>query len=134
MVDALGNLDLDPSSASSASLLLHDREDDGQNVTGTDTGTDTTRVVELPCGHEIQMTREELEELERRELERGDMMDEDEMDEDEGFRCEECGELDLFFPLSFCVCVHLLRRRQQGMMQCLLTFRSSFLLLSLLHR
>lgn len=133
MVDALGNLDLDPSSASSASLLLRDGEDNGQNST-TATGTDTTRVVELPCGHEIRMTREEMEELERRELERGDMMDEDEMDEDEGFRCEECGELDLFFPLSFCVCVHLLRRRQQGMMQCLLTFRSSFLLLSLLHR
>lgn len=125
MVDALGNLDLDPSSAS---LLLRDREDSGQNST-TAIGTDTTRVVELPCGHEIRMTREEMEELERRELERGDMMD-----EDEGFRCEECGELDLFFPLSFCVCVHLLRRRQQGMMQCLLTFRSSFLLLSLLHR
>jgi len=44
--------------------------------------------------------------LERRELERGDMMDEDEMDEDEGFRCEECGELDLFFPLLF-VCVFI---------------------------
>lgn len=128
MVDAFENLDLDPSSASSASLLLRDREDSGQNST-TAIGTDTTRVVELPCGHEIRMTREEMEELERRELERGDMMD-----EDEGFRCEECGELDLFFPLSFCVCVHLLRRRQQGMMQCLLTFRSSFLLLSLLHR
>lgn len=133
MVDAFENLDLDPSSASSASLLSRDREDSGQNST-TAIGTDTTRVVELPCGHEIRMTREEMEELERRELERGDMMDEDEMDEDEGFRCEECGELDLFFPLSFCVCVHLLRRRQQGMMQCLLTFRSSFLLLSLLHR
>lgn len=128
MVDALRNLDLDPSSASSASLLSRDREDSGQNST-TAIGTDTTRVVELPCGHEIRMTREEMEELERRELERGDMMD-----EDEGFRCEECGELDLFLPLSFCVCVHLLRRRQQGMMQCLLTFRSSFLLLSLLHR
>lgn len=120
MVDALENLDLDPSSASSASLLLRDREDSGQNST-TAIGTDTTRVVELPCGHEIRMTREEMEEMERRELERGDMMD-----EDEGFRCEECGELDLFFPLSFCVCVHLLRRRQQGMMQCLLTFRTSF--------
>lgn len=106
MVDAFENLDLDPSSASSASLLLRDREDNGQNVTGTDSGTDT-RVVELPCGHEIRMTREEMEELERRELERGDMMDEDEMDEDEGFRCEECGELDLFFPLSFCVCVFI---------------------------
>lgn len=128
MVDALENLNLDPSLASSASLPLRDREDNGQNST-TAIGTDTTRVVELPCGHEIRMTREEMEELERRELERGDMMD-----EDEGFRCEECGELDLFFPLSFCVCVHLLRRRQQGMMQCLLTFRSSFLLLSLLHR
>lgn len=119
MVEALENLDLDPSSASSASLLLRDGEDNGQNST-TATGTDT-RVVELPCGHEIRMTREEMEELERRELERGDMMD-----EDEGFRCEECGELDLFLPLSFCVCVHLLRRRQQGMMQCLLTFRTSF--------
>lgn len=111
MVDALENLDLDPSSASSASLLLRDREDSGQNST-TAIGTDTTRVVELPCGHEIRMTREEMEELERRELERGDMMDEDEMDEDEmdedeGFRCEECGELDLFFPLSFCVCVFI---------------------------
>lgn len=125
MVDALGNLDLDPSSASSASLLLRDREDSGQNST-TAIGTDTTRVVELPCGHEIRMTREEMEELERRELERRELERGDMMDEDEGFRCEECGELDLFLPLSFCVCVHLLRQRQQGMMQCLLTFRTSF--------
>lgn len=106
MVDALENLDLDPSSASSASLLLRDREGNGQNST-TATGTDT-RVVELPCGHEIRMTREELEELERRELEREDMMDEDEMDEDEGFRCVECGELNFVFPSFFlCVCVFI---------------------------